>query len=54
LRNWLFAGGPELAAKNSAYALGRGVTATVPKGALKYPPGWEWIKGLIGQRIYLP
>jgi RHS repeat-associated protein len=28
-------------------------TAVVPKEHLRYPPGWEWIKGLIGQRIYV-
>jgi hypothetical protein len=30
------------------------VTVTVPAKALKYPGGWEWIKGIIGQRIFMP
>lgn len=24
----------------------------VAKEALKYPSGWQWVKGLLGHRIY--
>ena len=46
LRNWLLAGCPG--------QFRTWITETVPKSALKFPKGWEWIKGLFGQRIYEP
>lgn len=36
------------------YAYGNAVTKTVSGAELSYPGGWEWIKGLLGQRIYKP
>ena len=46
LRNWLLAGGPEFAAKST------GETWFVDESELAFPQGWQWIKGLWGQRIY--
>jgi len=36
------------------YRAGVYVMENVPKSALRWPPGWEFWKGLLGQRIYLP
>jgi len=33
------------------YPYSSGVTQVLPKGALRYPPGWQWLKGLWGQRV---
>ena len=48
-RNWLMAG-----AKSARSGWESSITTTVPKASLQYPPGWEWWKGLIGQRVYMP
>jgi hypothetical protein len=47
--NWSLAGGPQL-----PYSYAAPIQATVKDSALKYPLGWESIKGLFGQRIYQP
>ena len=47
LRNYILSGAVELGYKFENF-----YTATVPGEYLRYPSGWEWIKGLIGQRIY--
>ena len=39
------------AATRGLYPYGRGATTVLPKGALRYPKGAEWLKGLWGQRI---
>jgi RHS repeat-associated protein len=36
------------------YRAGVYVMENVPKSALRWPSGWEFWKGLLGQRIYLP
>jgi hypothetical protein len=48
IRNWIMAGVPGI------YRIGNYITQDVPASALRYPPGWEWIKGLLGQRVYYP
>ena len=48
-RNWVMAG-----AKTSRQGWQASITTTVPKASLRYPSGWEWWKGLIGQRVYKP
>ena len=48
-RNWVMAG-----AKTSPQGWQASITTTVPKASLRYPSGWEWWKGLIGQRVYMP
>jgi len=45
-RNWLMAGGPD---KLSVWK--EALTTTVPKSSLRWPSGWEWVKGLWGQRV---
>lgn len=45
-RNWIMAGGPEL-----GYPMTSAVTSQVPSASLTWPTGWEFVKGLIGQRI---
>jgi len=55
LRNWAFSGMFKRGIqKIPGYGLKEGVTKTVSNTALKYPSGWEWVKGLLGQRIYKP
>jgi len=49
LRNWVMGGIPEL-----GYALDDAITTEVSSDALSFPEGWEWVKGLLGQRIYTP
>ena len=48
LRNFWFAGIP------FKYAYRNAITTVVTGSALKYPSGLAWIKGLLGQRIYMP
>ena len=48
-RNWLMAG-----AKPSWLLPSNQTVATALPGSLKWPSGWEWIKGFLGQRIYTP
>ncbi len=50
-RNWLLSGVLEYGA---GYEMGTGVTLYVLRGQVSYPSGWEWIKGLWGQRILCP
>ncbi|MCC6729928.1 MAG: hypothetical protein IT208_11385 [Chthonomonadales bacterium] len=45
IRNWLFAGAP------AAYEYAE--TFVVPGSSLAWPSGWEWFKGLMGQRIMI-
>ena len=45
-RNWLMAGGPE-----KVGVWGAAFTTTVTKATLQWPSGWEWVKGLMGQRM---
>ncbi|MBR1819150.1 MAG: hypothetical protein IJ780_03360, partial [Neisseriaceae bacterium] len=40
--------------KSLGYKSESGFEKLVPKKDLSYPPGWEKIKGLMGQRIYTP
>lgn len=49
LRNWIMAGGPQMNWDKAAPYV-----TSVPKSALSFPRGWEWFKGLLGQRIYTP
>ena len=51
IRNWIMAGGLSPAVH---WVRGSPFVTAVPKSALSFPKGWEWIKGLIGQRIYTP
>src|SRR5262249_37809393 len=46
--NWLLSG--------VKYPMSQGtqLPLPIPAGKLAYPSGWQWIKGLIGQRILLP
>ena len=46
VRNWIMAGAKWNPSKYT--------TATVPKSSLNWPSGWQWFKGLFGQRIYNP
>ena len=48
-RNWLMAG-----AKPSWLLPSNQLVATVAGSSLKWPSGWQWIKGFLGQRIYVP
>lgn len=43
------AGGPQMNWDKAAPYV-----TSVPKSALSFPRGWEWFKGLLGQRIYTP
>jgi len=47
-RNWVLSGSPQ-----QKYALKNAVTAKIPSRALKWPKGWEWIKGFLGHRILI-
>ena len=47
IRNWVLAGGPDPWA---GFPFEPSVTVPVPREVLRYPKGWECIKGLIGQR----
>jgi RHS repeat-associated protein len=56
---WVMTGGPSVGnyARSGVwqpgygYPYGKSVTDTLPGSQLSYPPGWEWLKGLIGQRV---
>ena len=48
LRNWIFSG------IFRRYSLSNAITQSVPSSALRWPSGWEWIKGFLGQRMYVP
>jgi hypothetical protein len=48
IRNWIMSGAVE------DYALEDAITTQVPVESLSFPNGWEWLKGLLGQRIYIP
>lgn len=48
VRNYLFSG------VLGKYKFQNAITTVAPKAALKYPKGWEKVKGLLGQRIYRP
>jgi RHS repeat-associated protein len=48
-RNWLMAG-----AKPNWLLPGNQTVATALPGSLRWPSGWQWIKGFLGQRIYAP
>jgi RHS repeat-associated protein len=56
--DWVMTGGQSL--RNfrlsgvQRYAFKNAITREVAKDSLSYPRGWEWIKGLLGQRIYTP
>lgn len=50
LRNYIFAGVPRGIRGYS----GPVSQLTVPRSALRYPSGWEFPKGLLGQRVYRP
>ena len=45
-RNWVMSGASHLPWNVE--------TATVAGNVLKYPSGWQWVKGLLGQRIFSP
>jgi RHS repeat-associated protein len=49
VRNWLMAG-----AKPNWLLPGNQTVATALPGTLRWPSGWQWIKGFLGQRIYSP
>jgi RHS repeat-associated protein len=49
-RNWLFSGLPQYGVKLNDY-LQNSHVQQLPKESLHYPSGWEWWKGLIGQRV---
>jgi RHS repeat-associated protein len=51
-RNYLFSGVLGMGGKGYKYK--DAITVVVPRSALKYPPGAEKVKGLIGQRVYNP
>ncbi len=46
IRNWIMSG--------AKYPAWNHEVTVIAEGALKYPSGWQWIKGLFGQRIYVP
>lgn len=48
IRNWIFSGTPLM------YSFDNAITQEVSADSLSYPSGWEWIKGLVGQRVYNP
>lgn len=53
---WVMVGGRStsnwwLSGVRFRYAYGSATTSQVAAGRLAYPSGWEWFKGLIGQRI---
>jgi len=39
---------------NEVAGYSTGETFTVPSSSLDWPSGWDWPKGLLGQRIYFP
>jgi RHS repeat-associated protein len=49
-RNWLFSGLPQYGVKLNDY-LQNSHVQQLPKESLHYSSGWEWWKGLIGQRV---
>ena len=49
-RNWVFSGLPQYGVKLKDYIQNSQVVQ-LPREALSYPSGWEWVKGLIGQRV---
>ena len=49
VRNYLFSGVIE-----RGYKLKDVIVVTVPKSQLSFPRGWEWWKGFVGQRIFMP
>ena len=49
LRNYGLSGVARTSSPNNFYP-----TQVVPGSTLSYPSGWEWPKGLLGQRIYKP
>lgn len=49
-RNWLFSGLPQYGIRSRVYIQNSQVLE-LPREMLRYPSGWEWWKGLIGQRI---
>jgi hypothetical protein len=56
---WYMVGGKStsrwwLSGTRFRYPYSSAVTSQVPVGRLAYPSGWEWIKGLIGQRTMRP
>jgi hypothetical protein len=50
LEIWLFSGLPQYGVKLNDY-LQNSHVQQLPKESLHYPSGWEWWKGLIGQRV---
>jgi hypothetical protein len=56
---WYMVGGKStsnwwLSGTRFRYPYGSANTIEVAAGRLSYPPGWEWFKGLIGQRVLKP
>jgi len=51
--NWIRSGMAQYVSYQT-YKSGVQVLEGVPKSSLRWPPGWEWLKGLLGQRIYWP
>jgi RHS repeat-associated protein len=54
---WVMKGGPTRwnywlsGVRQLGYRFDDAATWTVPRGGLRYPPGWQWVKGIWGQRI---
>jgi hypothetical protein len=46
IRNWIMAGGLQ---KIGVWKYS--ITDIVNKSSLRWPSGWEWIKGIFGQRV---
>ena len=49
-RNWLFSGLGQYGIGPGQFT-GGSYVGQVPREMLHYPPGWEWVKGLVGQRV---
>lgn len=55
--SWVMTGGPSIrnwVMSGAKYPAWKHEVTVIVDGALEYPSGWQWIKGLIGQRIYVP
>jgi len=49
VRNYVMAGAPEI-----GIPFRNAISTTVPSNSLRWPSGWEKVKGFLGQRIYQP